>query len=45
MSEVEQYFSYRGQKLELPRDVAEQRYIYIRHALKIVIERDIFITP
>lgn len=34
MSEVEQYFSYRGQKLELPKEVAEQRYIYLRTCSK-----------
>ena len=34
MSEVEQYFSYRGQKLELPKDLAEQRYIYLRRCSK-----------
>ena len=34
LSEVEQYFSYRGQKLELPKDIAEQRYIYLRQCSK-----------
>jgi hypothetical protein len=34
MSEVEQYFSHRGQKLELAKDVTEQRYIYLRRCSK-----------
>jgi hypothetical protein len=34
MSEVEHYFSYTGQKLELPKEVSEQRYIYLRRCSK-----------
>ncbi|KAE9376205.1 hypothetical protein N431DRAFT_543466 [Stipitochalara longipes BDJ] len=34
MSEVEHYFAYRGQKLEVPKEVVEQRYIYLRRCSK-----------
>jgi hypothetical protein len=36
MSEVEHYFSHTGQKLELPKDLTEQRFIYLRHCRKSV---------
>jgi hypothetical protein len=44
MSEVEQYFSYRGQKLELPKDIAEQRYIYLRARLEYLLTTDTSIS-
>ncbi|KAH7400358.1 hypothetical protein BKA64DRAFT_480547 [Cadophora sp. MPI-SDFR-AT-0126] len=30
LSEVEHYFSYTGQKLDLPRELADQKYVYLR---------------
>ncbi|PVH79076.1 hypothetical protein DL98DRAFT_655650 [Cadophora sp. DSE1049] len=34
LSEVEHYFSYTGQKLDLPRELVEQKYIYLRQCDK-----------
>jgi len=34
LSEVEHYFSYTGQKLDLPRELANQKYVYLRECDK-----------
>lgn len=34
ISEVEHYFSYKGQKLELPKDFVAHQYIYLRQCSK-----------
>jgi hypothetical protein len=33
VSEVEHYFSYTGQKLELPPDLDDKRYVYLRNCV------------